>query len=164
VKIAEDFNLDGIMMDAEAEGEYFKGNAATAALYASELRAALDARGKGLAISSHDVPSNQPGFPFDSFAKHATVNAPQVYYGRSSSVENRLDKAIKANSHLKIPFVPVGSGWIGDMGGCTSASACAERAVAFMKLVKKNGFPGYSFWHWEGAPSKLWETLFTEPV
>lgn len=163
-KICKDFKLEGILMDAESEPTFFKGNATTANVYAGALKAALNTQGKGLAISSHDIPRNFPSFPFDKFAQHATINAPQVYYGGSSSVENRLDKAINANSHLDILFVPVGAGWIGDSGGCSSASACAERAIAFMKLVKKNNFPGYSFWHWQGAPSKLWEVLFSEPV
>lgn len=162
--LAKEFELAGILMDAESEASFFKGNVETADIYASELSNYLAGQGKGLAISSHDVPSNFPGFPFDAFAKYATVNAPQVYYGGSSSVENRLDKAINANSHLNIPFVPVGAGWIGDGGGCSSASACAERAIIFMKLVHEHDFPGYSFWHWQGASSKLWEVLFTKPV
>lgn len=163
-RIAQEFALDGILMDAESEAAYFKGDATTADAYASELRRLLTSQGKGMAISSHDVPTNFPGFPFDAFAKHATVNAPQVYYGGSPSVENRLDRAIRANRHLDIPFVPVGAGWLGGGGGCSSASACAERAIIFMRLVREHGFPGYSFWHWQGAPSKLWEVLFTESV
>jgi hypothetical protein len=163
-RIAQDFDLNGVLMDAESEAVFFKGNAETAGTYASELRKLLNAQSKGLGISSHDIPGNFPGFPFDAFAEHATVNAPQVYYGTSPSVEKRLDNAIKANRHLDIPFVPVGAGWLGDGGGCPSASVCGERAIIFMRLVREHEFPGYSFWHWQGAPSKLWEVLFTEPV
>lgn len=163
--IADEFNLAGILMDAESESVFFKGNAETADVYAGELKNLLAIQSKGLAISSHDVPKNFPDFPFDAFARHATVNAPQVYYGGSPSVSARLNKAIHANSHLGIPFVPVGAGWIGsDDGGCSSASACAERATAFMKLVKDHDFPAYSFWHWQGAPSNLWAVFFSEPV
>jgi hypothetical protein len=165
-RLIKDFNLDGAMMDAESEPIFFKGNETTADIYAGELRTALNGQQKGLALSSHDIPSNFPDFPFNTFAKYASVNAPQVYYGQSTSVEKRLNNAIRSNSHLPIPFIPVGAGWIGDGtdGGCSSASACAERAVSFMNLNRRNGFQGYSFWHWQGAPSKLWEVLFTEPV
>jgi hypothetical protein len=162
--LANDFDVAGILMDAESEATFFKGDAQTADTYAKELKNLLHAQGKGLAISSHDIPANFAGFPFNQFAQHATVNAPQVYYGGSPSVGHRLNRAIQANKHLDIPFLPVGAGWLGDGGGCSSASACAERAVTFMKLVHDHGFPGYSFWHWQGAPSKLWEILFTEPV
>lgn len=158
------FGLDGLLMDAERGRKFFRGDSTIAEAYASRLRDGLLPNGKGLAISSHDIPANFEGFPFDSFAKFASVNAPQVYYGSSPSVENRLSRAIDANSHLTIPFVPVGAGWIGDEGGCESASACAERAAAFTRLVRKHAFEGYSFWYWEGAPAKLWQFLFEEPA
>lgn len=158
--IAKEFNLSGILMDAEAGTSFFKGNSDAAESYSANLKTLLDSQNKGLAISSYDIPSNFPNFPFDSFAKYANVNAPQVYYGGSSSVASRLNRAIDANDYLDIPFVPVGAGWIGDSGGCASASACAERALAFMDLVRTHNFQGYSFWHWQGIPSKLWEVFF----
>ncbi len=162
--IAQEFNLAGILMDAESGAGFFKGNLKTAEIYAKELRGLLDNQNKGLGISSHDIPSNFPDFPFSVFAQYATVNAPQVYYGGSPSVDNRLSRAVQANSQFDIPFIPVGAGWIGDNGGCSSASVCAEKAIAFMKLVHKYHFQGYSFWHWQGVPSKLWEVFFEEPV
>lgn len=164
--LADTFALDGVMMDAEKpEGAYFfHGGEREAEIYASTLKEKLTALGKPLAISSHDIPSNFAGFPFDTFARYADVNAPQVYYGGSSSVSHRLNRAIDANAHLDIPFIPVGSGWLGDGGGCSSASACAERAVTFMNLVREHGFPGYSFWHWHGAPSELWRVLYANNV
>jgi hypothetical protein len=162
--IAKEFRLSGILMDAEAGDNFFRGNATTANEYSMELGDLLAAQSKGLALSSHDIPSNFPSFPFTAFAKHATVNAPQVYYGSSPSVESRFNRAINANSHVDVPFIPVGAGWIGDGGGCESAAACAERALAFMKLVHEHQYQGYSFWHWLGVPAKLWEVFFTEPV
>jgi hypothetical protein len=122
-------------MDAESEAAFLNGGPGEAEMYARTQRECLDALDKSLAISSHDIPSNFANFPFNSFAQHARVNAPQVYYGGSPSVENRLDRAIHANAHLDIPFTPVGAGYLGDGGGCSSASACAERAMAFMSLV-----------------------------
>lgn len=163
-RLAVDFNLDGVLMDAEAGSAFFRGTSATAEEYASKLRLGLNGEGKAVGISSHDIPDNFPNFPFDSFARHAQVNAPQVYYGGSPSVSNRLGRAIDANNHLAIPFIPVGAGWIGSDGGCSSASACAEKAVTFMNLVRQNNFQGYSFWHWFGAPTALWLTLFESDV
>jgi len=164
--LANELKLKGIIMDAEKpEGNYFfQGGEKEANAYAKRLRQLCDELGLGLAICSHDIPQNFPDFPFESFAEHAHVNASQVYYGSSNSVRNRLERAINANSMLTIPFIPVGSGWVGGGGGCSSASACAERAIVFMQLVRENGFPGYSFWHWAGAPLALWEVLFENPV
>jgi hypothetical protein len=160
-ELAVEWGVKGVLMDAETPqgGLYFQGGHDEALAYGQHLRERLEAAGLALAICSHDIPQNFPAFPFDDLAQHAHVNAPQVYYGGSPSVSNRLERAIRANSHLTIPFVPVGAGWVGPGGGCESASACAERALAFIRLVKLHGFPAYSFWHWAGAPLELWELL-----
>jgi hypothetical protein len=165
-ELANELKLKGVLMDAEKpEGEvFFQGGPQEAAAYSKKLRVLLDAKGLGLAICSHDIPHNFPGFPFEEFAENAHFNAPQVYYGGSPSVRNRLDRAIDANSFLPTPFIPVGAGWVGDGGGCSSGSACAERAIVFMQLVREFGFSAYGFWHWAGAPPNLWEVLFNNPV
>jgi len=164
--LAVEWGVKGVLMDAEmAQGAlYFQGGKAEASAYAQLLRERLEAAGLALGICSHDIPENFPAFPFDELAQHAHVNAPQVYYGGSPSVSNRLERAIRANAHLTIPFVPVGAGWVGAGGGCASASACAERALAFIRLVKEHRFPGYAFWHWAGAPLELWRVLFETEV
>lgn len=156
----------GVLMDAEAAqgGLFFQGGPDEAAAYGSRLRQLADGAGFAVALCSNDIPQNFPAFPFDGFAASAHVNAPQVYYGGSSSVGSRLRRAIDANAGVGLPFVPVGSAWVGDGGGCASASACAEQAMVFMQLVKQHGFPGYAFWHWLGAPAPLWEVLFSSAV
>lgn len=164
--LAVELGVKGVLMDAETpQGAlFFQGGKAEALAYGQLLRERLEAGGLALGICSHDIPQNFPAFPFDELAQHAHVNAPQVYYGGSPSVSNRLERAIRANSHLTIPFVPVGAGWVGVGGGCASGSACAERALAFIRLVREHGFPAYSFWHWAGAPLELWALLFEVDV
>ncbi len=159
IQLAHDFSLDGILMDAEGGDDYFTGGPDVAEAYAAKLSAGLRAQGRGIAMCGNDIPSNFPGYPFDKFVEHADANAPQVYYGGSPSVSKRLNKAIQANSAYSQPLVPVGAAWIGDQGGCSSASACAERAREFLRLVQENQFQGCSFWHWMGAPAAFWEVL-----
>lgn len=48
-----------------------------------------------------------------------------------------------------------------DEGGCSSASACAEKAREFIRLCNERNYQGYSFWHWGGAPLALWQVLNT---
>ena len=164
--LALEWGVKGVLMDAEMpQGAlYFQGGRAEAVAYAQLLRERLESAGLPLGICSHDIPQIFPGFPFEELAQRAHVNAPQVYYGQSPSVANRLERAIKANAQLTIPFVPVGAGWVGAGGGCESGSACAERALAFIRLVRAHGFPAYAFWHWAGAPLELWEVLFEVEV
>jgi len=162
-KLASDFDLDGILMDAEGGAGYFTGGSDVAERYAKTLAQRLKAQGRGIAMCGNDIPANFPNYPFSTFVEHADVNAPQVYYGSSPSVGNRLDRAIHANATYNRPFVPVGAAWIGDGGGCVSASACAERAREFLRLVNEHKFQACSFWHWLGAPSAFWEVLINTP-
>lgn len=161
--IGAQFGIDGLIMDAEAGSAFFHGDVAEADAYGRAMHIAATQLAKPLAISSHDIPQGQAGWlpKFNRIAAHADLNYPQVYYGGSPSVMNRLDRAENSNAHLTIPFCPVGAGWVGDGGGCASASACAERAREFIRLVNDRGHQEYSFWHWAGAPNALWEVLNT---
>ncbi|WP_029350542.1 hypothetical protein [Bosea sp. 117] len=161
--LVQQFPLDGLIMDAEGGAEFFRGDATRADQYGDAMRTLANANNIPLAISSNDIPQNIGGWlpRFNKIAAHATVNFPQVYYGGSPSVEHRLDRAVAGNAHVTIPFCPVGAAWIGDGGGCASASASAERARQFIRLVHDRGYPSYSFWHWAGAPMAFWEVLNT---
>lgn len=162
--LVEEFGLDGMIMDAEGTSAYFHGGLAEAKAYGAAMREIADNLGKPLGISSNDIPQNIAGWlpKFNEIAKKAHFNFPQTYYGASPSVINRVDRAVTANAHLKIPFIPVGAGFIGTAeGGCASASACAERAREFIRLCNDRNYQGYSFWHWGGAPMTLWEVLNT---
>ncbi len=163
--VARAFGLDGLIMDAEAGPGFFLGGVPEADAYGQAMGVEATAMGKPLALSSHDIPNNMPGWlpKFKKIASHADLNFPQVYYGGSPSVLHRLSRAEEGNSHVTLPFGPVGAGWVGDGGGCASASACAERAREFIRLVGERDYRDYSFWHWEGAPSALWEVLNTTP-
>jgi hypothetical protein len=162
VRLASDLKLDGLLMDAEGGDGFFSGGVDVAVAYAEQLSKMLRDMGVGLAMCGNDIPTNFPNYPFDSFVASANTNAPQVYYGSSPSVQHRLGRAITANRHVKAPFYPVGAAWIGEGGGCQSASACAERAREFLRLVKEGSFPGCGFWHWMGAPAAFWEVLIDE--
>lgn len=165
-QILEKFPLDGIIMDAEGGPEFFKGDEAAARAYAQAMRQLADRVGKPLALSSNDIPQNIENWlpRFDIIASVADFNAPQVYYGGSSSVLNRLTRAEVGNAHVSLPFIPVGAAWVGDGGGCSSASAAAERGREFIHQIKQRGYEGYSFWHWAGAPMLFWEVLNLVPA
>jgi hypothetical protein len=165
--LAQQFALDGLIMDAEGGSDFFHGGVNEANAYGTAMRQAATALGKPLAISSNDIPQNISGWlpRFNQIAAHADLNFPQTYYGASASVASRVDRAATANAHLTNPFAPVGAGFIGlSEGGCASAQACGERAATFIRLCKDRGYQGYSFWHWGGAPMSLWEVLNDTPA
>ncbi|TDP62590.1 hypothetical protein [Roseateles toxinivorans] len=107
-KLADALKLDGVLMDAEGGTGYFTGGSAVAEAYAARLADHLSQQKRGLAICGNDIPANFPKYPFSTFVGHAQMNAPQVYYGGSPSVANRLDRAIAANASFDSPLLPVG--------------------------------------------------------
>jgi hypothetical protein len=166
-ELIEEFELDGMIMDAEGTSVFFHGGLAEAKAYGAAMRDIADRLGKPLGISSNDIPQNIAGWmpKFMEIARKADFNFPQTYYGASPSVMNRVDRAAAANASLAIPFIPVGAGFLGtDEGGCSTASACAERAREFIRLCNERNYQGYAFWHWAGAPMSLWSVLNTTPA
>lgn len=160
--MATQFRLDGLIMDAEGGAEYFKGGIDEARLYASAIRQTADSLGVPLGLSSNDIPDNISGWTprFNVIAGFAQYNFPQTYYGASPSVQSRVDRAQTANAGLKIPFIPVGAGFLGTAeGGCASAADCAQRATQFIQLCKQRQFQGCAFWVWDEAPAELWSVL-----
>jgi hypothetical protein len=77
--LAEELDLDGLLMDAEGGAGYFTGGEEVAEAYASRLAERLGANGRGLAMCGNDIPHNFPGYPFATFVARAESNAPQVY-------------------------------------------------------------------------------------
>ena len=165
--LAQQFRLDGLIMDAEGGSSYFQGAIDAAQAYGQAMRQIASNVNKPLGISSNDIPQNIDGWlpRFNAIAANADFNFPQTYYGASPSVASRVDRAATANAQVKCPFVPVGAGFIGTSdGGCASAQAVGERATVFIQLCEDRGYQGYSFWHWGGAPLNLWEVLNSTPV
>ena len=101
--ISLEYELDGIIIDAEGGSIYFQGGVAEAQAYGQGMREITTKLNKPLAISSNDIPQNLEGWlpKFNRIALHADFNFPQVYYGGSPSVLNRLNRAENANKHLE---------------------------------------------------------------
>ncbi|MGY3494367.1 hypothetical protein [Bradyrhizobium sp. USDA 4502] len=168
------FGLAGIVVDNEDGAGFFTGNAQTAAAYGQALQAAMRARSKIVVMSSNDILSAHPNSYGSVIGQHIDLNGPQVYYGRSPTVQNRLGRAISSNAGINAPFFPVGAAFVSPVaagdGGCASDTDCAQRAAQFIDLVSQlhhgnpNKYPGYGFWDWQEAPDEFWEVLSSTEV
>jgi hypothetical protein len=164
-----DFGLAGVVVDNEDGRGFFRGDARTAALYASGLRTAMTRANKLVVMSSNDIVSSHPKSYATIIGKAIDVNAPQVYYGQSRSVSARLNEAEKENKPIAAPFFPVGAAFLRNPkdndGGFLDPKQCAEWAKDFIDLVSllhrmsPSQFPGYGFWNWDEAPDEFWQAL-----
>lgn len=125
-------------------------------------------------MSSNDIVSAHPKSYAEIIGKSININAPQVYYGQSSSVSARLNWAIRENKKIGRPFFPVGAAFLRDPkdndGGFLDPKKCAEATQEFIRLVSllhhssPSDYPGYGFWNWEEAPEEVWQVLYESDV
>jgi hypothetical protein len=168
---AEQFQLDGVLMDAEktAESPRFRGGVREAEIYAGTLGAALAARGRGCALSSHDQPSLHRDLPFDVFLKYAADNCPQVYY-RSADVATRFNRSTRDYQPLETTrdftdrYKPTGNITMTEDLPLPDVDTCLQAAHNFLALVHAGRYTGYSFWCLDTAPGEIWDFFRDTPV
>jgi hypothetical protein len=169
LRVVDQFGLRGVVVDNEDGPSYFKGGVAEADAYGRLLSESFNARNRTLVMSSNDIVSAHPNAYAKTIGQYAALNAPQVYYGQSFTVRDRLNKADRENASIKAPFFPVGAAFVSDPaageGGCRNAKDCASRARDFINLLAAKHqtdpgrYPGYGFWNWEECPDEAWSVL-----
>ncbi len=168
---AEQFSLAGLLLDAEKtdESPRFRGGPAEAKIYAGEVHAGLTAKGRGIALSSHDQPSLHADLPFDIFLANVADNCPQVYY-RSKNVKTRFDKSVHDYKPLEQGrdftdrYKPTGNITMSEDLPLPDVPTCLAAAKNFIDLVKSGGYRAYSFWCWDTAPKEIWKFFEDTPV
>jgi hypothetical protein len=171
VKWANDFDLAGVLLDAEktTPDPRFLGKAPEAEIYAGKVQAGLSAKGRGIALSSHDQPSLHTDLPFESFLKHVADSCPQVYY-RTANVTTRLNKSIhdykvvEAARDFKDRYKPTGNITMSDDVPLPDVPTCLAATKNFIAAVKAGGYHGYSFWCMDTAPDEIWPLFKQTPV
>jgi hypothetical protein len=100
----QDFDLAGVVIDNEDGSAYFKGTAQTAQAYASALKAAMKAASKIVVMSSNDIISYHKKAYSTVIGAFVDINVPQVYYGQSRKVADRLSWPVGETKSLGLPF------------------------------------------------------------
>jgi hypothetical protein len=167
----ERHELDGLVLDLEKtpDNPRFQGGPREAEIYAGLLAEGLAARGRGIALSTHDQPSLHPDAPLQTALRIVEDVTPQVYY-RSPAVARRFKKSLRdyealiGKEAIKRRYKPTGN--ITTQADVRLRSPTASLAATrnFLHLVRKTGCGAYSFWCWDAAPREIWDFLHREPV
>jgi hypothetical protein len=163
---ADQYALTGVLLDAERtlESPRFRGGAVEAETYAKAILEGLSAKGRGVALSSHDQPTLHQDLPFTVFLKYVNDNCPQVYY-QSKNVARRFNKsvteyaALEKDRNFKGRFKPTGNITVSDDVPLPDVATCITATKKFIDLVHTGGFAAYSFWCWDSAPAEIWKFL-----
>lgn len=174
VATIKNFNLAGIVVDNEDGPGFFTGNSQLASAYGKALQTAMHSAKKICVMSSNDLISDHPRSYAVEIGAYVDLNAPQVYYGQSPSVQSRLNHAITENKVIQAPFFPVGAAFMRNPadtnGGFVDPVQCAQWGATFIELISQlhrsdpNRYPGYGFWVWQDAPPPFWEMLNSTDV
>jgi hypothetical protein len=171
VELAERFDFAGVTLDVEKtpENPRFRGGPREAEVYAGRVAERLAARGRGVALSTHDQPSLHRDMPFDALLAHVHDVTPQVYY-RGADASRRFAKCLR-DYHALLPeaefaarFKPTGNVTVGHDVGLPGVEACIAGARNFMELANRTGAKAYGFWCWDAAPAEIWAFFKETPV
>ncbi|CAN3991381.1 hypothetical protein [Methylocystis bryophila] len=167
----ERHELDGLVLDLEKTPDTprFQGGPREAEIYAGRLAEGLAAKGRGIALSTHDQPSLHPDAPLETALGIVEDVTPQVYY-RSAAVARRFKKSLReyealiGKDAIRRRYKPTGNITTSANLPLHSPAASLAATRSFLHLVRKTGCDAYSFWCWDAAPREIWDFLRHEPV
>jgi len=171
LELAERHGLAGVALDVEKtpENPRFRGGAREAGIYAGRIAEGLAAKGRGVALSSHDQPALHRDVPYDALLAHVHDVSPQVYY-RGADAGTRFAKCLRdyrallPEAEFAARFKPTGNITVGHDVALPSAEACLAGARSFMDLAGQAGAKAYGFWCWDSAPEEIWRFFKDAPV
>ncbi|MBN1439601.1 MAG: nuclear transport factor 2 family protein [Anaerolineales bacterium] len=154
-------NLDGYVIDAEAEFQY-SGRAAVARTFCQQLRAGLGSM--PIALSSYRFPQYHTAFPWSVFLEYCDYNFPQVYWEGSHNGAEQLQRCVEEFRKISPfrPIIPTGPAY--SNGGWRPA---ASELTAFMQKALELGLTGANFWSWDYSTQSsyldLWNAVANFP-
>lgn len=161
IRRINEYNLDGYVIDAEAE--YKKdGRKSAAKTFMSRLRSALP--NLDIALSSYRFPSYHPQIPWSEFLDACTYNMPQVYWMKANNPADQLERCISEFQNISPsrPIIPTGAafsehGW----------QPTAAEVLEFIKTAKNMNLSALNFWEWydarAGIMPNVWEVIRDYP-
>lgn len=152
VQRMNDLQLDGFVVDAEIEYKD-KGKDVAARKYMEAIRAGLG--DMPIALSTFRFPRLHHEIPFEEFLSYCDFSMPQVYFEKSTKVEEQLEKSVEQYLNLRParPLVVTGPSY--SYGGWRPTP---EEVTRFVTKARDMGIPAVNMWGWDFARRKgFWE-------
>jgi len=149
VRRIQDLNLDGYVIDAEAEYKE-SGKAAAARQFMSELRGGIGSS-VPVALSSYRYPSLHP-IPWNEFLEKCDYAMPQVYWMQAHNPGSQLAQTLREYESLAYnpPIIPVGPaftehGW----------APTTDEMLEFLDTARALNITAANFWEWSNCRDVL---------
>ncbi len=150
--------LDGFAADIETQSEGTRVTAAVATAYGDHLR---DGIGDGyplIACVPRPSPWTKSFFPYAEVAHRFDAVAPMVYWLNRQPGPDVL-RAIADLKPLGKPIFPVGQAYDGAKEGGRPGVPPPAELNSFMEVARAEGAGGVSFWSWQAADQRAWDTI-----
>jgi hypothetical protein len=149
--------VDGFSADIEtpAEGTHVSGPVALA--YGRELRAAVGP-GYPLIATVPRPSAGRPGYPYAEIVDQFDAIAPMVYW-LNRQPDSDLAGAFADLAHLGKPVMPVGQAYDGLPEGGRPGVPTPDELRRFVAVAAEKGASGVSFWSWQAADQRAWDTI-----
>lgn len=149
VQRMRELNLDGYVLDAEAEYKS-PGKRSAAELFMHQLRSGLP--DKPIALSSFRYPSYHPQLPWREFLERCDWNMPQVYWMKANNPGAQLTRCVREFESMTPfrPIFPTGAAFP-EHGWQPTAGEVQE----FMETTRSLDLAGFNFWSWDSTRSKM---------
>lgn len=156
IKRVKQFNLDGYVINAEAEYKQ-PGRSREARIFMNRLRAGLGALPIGL--SSYRYPSLHSLLPWKEFLLGCDFSMPQVYWLKAHNPADQLKRCLVDYQKL-VPHRPVIPTGVAFTYGDWSPSAL--EITEFIKTTQQLNLTAVNFWEWSKCRRylpQIWELI-----
>lgn len=159
IKRVQDLDLDGYVIDAEAEYKE-PGKTTAARNFMTELRSGLGMN-MPIALSSYRYPSLHP-IPWSTFLERCDYSMPQVYWMEANNPGAQLERTILEYETLDYnpPIIPVGAAFT-EYGWTPTNGEVQE----FLDTARALNLPAANFWEWHNCrevvtpPHDMWNLI-----
>lgn len=149
IRRLEQLNLDGYVVDAEAEYKE-PGKANAARIYMEKLRSRFP--NLPIALSSFRFPAYHPQFPWKAFLEKCDLNMPQVYWEKAHNPRAQLKRTVREFQTLvpARPVIPTGPAYT--VGGWAPTNADIDE---FFETCQELNLPAANFFSWDECRARL---------
>ncbi|MEW6152792.1 MAG: hypothetical protein AB1673_02225 [Actinomycetota bacterium] len=154
--------IDGFSADIETRSEGTHINAAAATAYGDGLR---EVAGEGYPlIATVPRPSNwtKAIFPYAEVVARFDAIAPMVYW-LNRQPDTDVAGAMADLAQFGKPIFPVGQAYDGAPEGGRPGVPPPDELQRFMRTAHEHGAQGVSFWSWQAADQRAWDTIRDAP-
>lgn len=142
VKRTKEFNLDGYVIDAEAEYK-LDGRQAAAETYMNALRSGLP--NTPIALCSYRFPTYHPELPWSTFLNKCDYNMPQVYWQGAHNPGAQLERTLNEFKNIS-PYRPIMP--TGPMYKAGDWEPTPADVIEFMDKAQELGMSSVNYFEW----------------